>query len=380
MSRAGWMAFVASFLLVPAQAPAQTATQLPSPTAVSDSTRADLIERVARSIIHVRGVRPAEQGFDPYAGLTTKERERRIKQNPLLSQVLMGKPQPIRTEGSAFIFDSARGLAITASHIVAGSTSLSAVLPDGEEKPLEIVGIDTGTGIAVLRVKGMTLPALPFAAKRPRVGETALIVGRMIPFNATMASQGMVMGDANFEWGGSSGLPVLSDFFALDNLLPNGGMGGGPAVNMKGEVIGLVSAIYGARGYGQESLTLALRVGELQSTVAALIANGKIRRGMLGLAATCVDRVCTLAFLLSGGPAAAAGLKAGDQLLTLDGAPVTSELILQRRIAAAPVGTAFTLSVKSAGAVKSVTVTSSAKDNTPDIAADLNGYAPPPPD
>jgi hypothetical protein len=65
---------------------------------------------------------------------------------------------------------------------------------------------------------------------------------------------------------------------------------------------------------------------------------------------------------------------------TLDGAPVTSELILQRRIAAAPVGTAFTLSVKSADAVKSVTVTSIAKDDTPDIAADLNGYAPPPPD
>jgi S1-C subfamily serine protease len=380
MSRAGWMAFAASFLLVPAQTPAQTPTQLPSPTAVSDSTRADLIERVARSIIHVRGVRPAEPGFDPYTGLTTKERERRIKQNPLLSQVLMGKPQPIRTEGSAFIFDSARGLAITASHIVAGSTSLSAVLPDGQERPLEIVGIDAGTGIAVLRVEGMTLPALPFAAKRPRAGETALIVGRMIPFNATMASQGMVMGDANFEWGGSSGLPVLSDFFALDNLLPNGGMGGGPAVNMKGEVIGLVSAIYGARGYGQESLTLALRVGELQSTVTALIANGKIRRGMLGLATNCVDRVCTLAFVLSGGPAAAAGLKAGDQLLTLDGAPVTSELILQRRIAAAPVGTAFTLSVKSADAVKSVTVTSIAKDDTPDIAADLNGYTPPPPD
>jgi S1-C subfamily serine protease len=338
------LACVLALLGLAAAAPAAEPA-LPT-TAQTDAARADLIERVARSIIHVKGVRAAEPPFDPFTGMDMREREKMLRRNPgILGQMTDEAAEPMREEGSAFIFDSARGLAITSDHIVARSVAVSVVLPDGREQPAEVVGLDEETGIAVLRIKDATLPALPLATKRPRAGESALIVGKMIPFGTILASQGMVMGDAFGPNAERGQLPALSEFFALDNLLPNGGMGGGPAVNMKGEVIGLISATYGARGYGQDGVTLALRMSELRSVIDELVARGKIRRSMIGLRTQCGTKGCQVVTVQRGSPAEIAGIKLGDRVLSVGGIAILSDSALRRIIASTPIGTSLSFSV-----------------------------------
>ncbi len=344
-------------------------------TAQTDSARADLIERVARSIVHVKGVRAAEPPFDPFTGMDLREREKMLRRNPgILRQMTDQAAEPMREEGSAFIFDSARGLAITSDHIVARSATVSVVLPDGREKPAEVVGLDEETGIAILRIKDAALPALPLATKRLRAGENALIVGKMIPFGTILASQGMVMGDAFGPDTERGQLPALSEFFALDNLLPNGGMGGGPAVNLKGEVVGLVSATYGLRGYGQDGVTLALRVSELRPVIDELIARGKIRRSMIGLQTRCGTKGCQVATVQPGSPAEIAGIKLGDQILSVGGTAIISDTALRRIVAATPIGTDLSFSVMSGSIQKTIALSTverqaPAKDADKDDAA-----------
>ncbi len=351
------LALVAGLGIDPGQA-AETA----SPVALADAARADLIARVSQSIIHVKGVRAAASRaaelFNPFTGASERERAKMLKRDPgLFSRIENAPLEPEREEGSAFMFDSVRGLAVTAAHIVSRSTTLTAILPDGRERPLELVGLDEETGLAVVKLKDATLPALSFASKRPRAGETALIVGKMIPFNAILASQGMVMGDANFGETGMGMMPPLADYFALDNLLPNGGLGGGPAVNMKGEVIGLVSAVFGLGGIGQGAVTVALRVGELKPTLDELIAKGAVRRSFIGVNTRMIGGALTIFSVTKGSPAEISGIKAGDRLISVNGQMVANEIVLHRLIATTPIGKDLSLQLTSEGVAKTVIVT-----------------------
>jgi S1-C subfamily serine protease len=342
------------------------AAETASPTAAADTLRADLIDRVSRSIIHVKGVRAAEPAFNPFTGMPERDRAKMLKRDPsLLSRMERDQQEPARQEGSAFIFDAERGLALTASHIVAGSVKLTAILPDGRERPLELVGLDDDTGIAVLRVKDAGLPALPFATRRPRTGDTALVVGKMIPFGTILASQGMVMGDTFIGEASNSQLPPLATFFALDNLLPNGGMGGGPSVNMKGEVTGLVSAIYGARGFGQDAVTMAMRVPELRPIIDQLVKEGSVKRSFIGISTQCDEGGCPIIQVERGSPAEVAGLKVADRIITVNGKVPGSDSGLRRIVALAPIGSELALSVSSGGPAKAVVVTTIGRPTTP---------------
>lgn len=246
-----------------------------SPTAWTDAARSDLIARVARSVVHVKSVGETPPPLPPPA--TSKSSRSRNKPSAGLEDFLRtfgGRDprEPRREEGTGFVFDAGRGLVLTAAHIVDRAKSVSVVLPGGSERGAEILGIDSEHGIAVLRVPGMTLPSLPLATRRPRAGETSLVVGWMIPAQSVLATQGMVMGAlANDKLFGAS-VPDSANYHALDNLLPNGGFGGSPAVDTAGNVIGLVSAIYSRDGFSQQAVTLVIAVDRMRPIIEKLIA------------------------------------------------------------------------------------------------------------
>lgn len=180
-----------------------------------------------------------------------------------------------RQEGSGFVIDAGRGLILTAAHIVAGDEPLTLVLPDGSERPAERVGVDPDGGIAVLRSEGLGLPELPLATRQARTGEATLVVGWMIPLRTILATEGMVTGAVPAGTITSSQAPPSVAYVVLDNLLPNGGFGGSPVVDRSGEVLGLISALYG-RDYGRDALTLVIPAADLRPRLERLISGAAV--------------------------------------------------------------------------------------------------------
>ena len=246
----------------------------PARPPLTDLGRGELIARVQRSVVHVKAV---SEPPAPPAPVAESKRSRSRPKTPLgLEEFLRnfsGKDPraPRREEGTGFVYDGARDLVVTAAHIVDKAKTLTVVLPGGVERPATLAGIDPRHGVAVLHVPGLDLPALPLAARSPRTGETTIVVGWMIAARSILASQGMVMGAFATEALTGAESIDLARYHALDNLLPNGGFGGSPAVDADGNVIGLVSAIFSAGGFGQQALTLVIAVDRLRPVVEAML-------------------------------------------------------------------------------------------------------------
>jgi S1-C subfamily serine protease len=312
--------------------------QQPRPAQISaDAARAEIIARGSRSMVHVKGVEPPRPVADD---LGLNSRNRREREAAEMWRRLIGQNNPLeppRQEGSGFVWDAQRGLILTAAHLVERAQSVTVTLPDGSERPAEKVGVDPELGIAVLRVPRIDLPELSFAAHTPRAGEAALVLGWMIQLRSVLAMQGMVMGGIGNADLDASAAPPLADYVALDNTLPNGGFGGGPALDGEGKVFGVVSAIFG-RGYGPDALTLVIPATQLRPVLEDLVTTGRVRRSQIGIATQCEQRLCTVTAVETGSPAERAGLAAGDRILTANGQAVQTSVGLRRVVAATPVG------------------------------------------
>ena len=320
-----------------------TEPALAQPADADDSARIALIERVSASVVHVR----AEPGPAPPSSppAKTSRKGKDVDFEALLRR--MEGRVPRHEEGSGFVVDSRRGLILTAAHIVARSKTLTVRLPDRTERAAQLVGIDEDSGFALLRVGGPQLPSLLLGDRDPRAGETALIVGWMIPLKSVMAVEGMVMGRA--PGAGQARLaPLLADYVAIDAVIPNGGFGGSPVVDRNGAVIGFVSAIFG-QGYGPGSVTLIIPVRGFQPLVEELAAHGRIRRGRLGLDVDCERLPCTVSSVEQHGPGQASGVAIGDSIVAVDGVRLESEPQLRRAVAATPIGDQITLTLGRSG-------------------------------
>jgi S1-C subfamily serine protease len=236
--------------------------------ASEDAARSATIERVKRSIVHIKSVLPP---VDPL-GIAAPRRGRGDRKTAEALQRFHDKfaPGVRRQEGNGFVIDAARGLILTAAQVVSEVGELTLVLPDGSERPARRVAVDQDRGIALLRSEGLALPELRLATRPARTGETTLVVGWMIPLRTILATEGMVTGLAPAGTFKSDQAPKLADYVVIDNSLPNGGFGGSPVVDRSGEVLGLVSAIYG-RGYGHDALTMIIPAAALQGRLQEMI-------------------------------------------------------------------------------------------------------------
>ena len=241
-----------------------------------------------------------------------------------------------------------RGLVLTAAHIVAGATALRVALSDGSERDASVAGVDEEYGIALVRVAGPLPAALELSAREASAGETAMIVGFMLPARSVLALEGMVTGPIPGPATKSSLAPALVDYVALDIAIPSGSFGGSPVLDRSGKVVGLVSAIYG-RGYGAGSLTLMIPGRQIAPLVGELAARGRIARSRVGISFNCQPTPCEVTSIDAGSTAAAAGVRAGDRILAVDGAAIAGDVALRRAVASKPVGSDLALRVERQG-------------------------------
>src|SRR6266481_151536 len=243
--------------------------------------------------------------------------------------------------GSGVIFDK-RGLLLTNFHVIKGADEIVVRLSDKREYRGQVVGTDPKTDLAVIRIQpdhDLTVAALG-NSDALRVGEWAIAIGN--PFGL---AQTVTVGVISATGRSDVGVATYENFIQTDASI-NPGNSGGPLVNLKGEIIGINTAIV-ATGQG---IGFAIPANMVKRVTAQLIDRGKVTRGWIGIAMEPLTtelaqalgvrdaRGAVVARVYPGGPAAAAGLVQNDVIVAFDGTAIEDYHHLQRLSADAEVG------------------------------------------
>ena len=259
--------------------------------------------------------------------------------------------------GTGFLFDPS-GLILTNQHVIDGAERVMVRLADGRNLRAAIVGADPETDIAVLKVDaGAPLPAAPLGdSDRLRVGEWVCAIGNPLAYEHSV-TVGVVsfIGRKLFD-------ASLERYIQTDAAI-NLGNSGGPLINDRGEVVGINAAV-SARG---ANIGFAVPINQAREILPALMASGRVSRGYLGVTVRPVDddlrRSLALASargvlvqnVVSGSPAARAGLRAYDVIVDVDGERATTNDALHGAMAARRPGTQVTVHLLRDGRPASLT-------------------------
>jgi S1-C subfamily serine protease len=260
------------------------------------------------------------------------------------------------------------GLVLTNSHVVGGAARVKLSFADGNAREARVLGDDPDTDLALLRTD---LPAgIPAArlgdSKALRRGQLVVAIGNPLGFESTVTAG--VVSALGRSLRATSGR-LIDDVIQTDAAL-NPGNSGGPLVSTAGEVVGINTAMI-ARAQG---ICFAVASNTAVLTVSEFIAHGRVRRAHIGIAAETVPqprriglaattmghgagkRAIRISEVMSGGPAAAAGLLAGDLILSVDGTAIEGADDLVRLLGAARIGQETAVSILRGGAVEVMTV------------------------
>jgi serine protease Do len=278
-------------------------------------------------------------------------------------------PQMFRSQamGSGFIID-ATGYIVTNNHVVEGAQRISARLPNGREFTARLVGADEPTDVALLKVDGVSdLPTVAFGDdRRLRVGDWVVAVGNPFGLGGTVTA-GIVS-----SIGRDIGNGQYVDYIQIDAPI-NQGNSGGPTFDLSGRVVGVNSAIFSPSG-GSVGIGFAIPASTVRSIVDQLRQSGNVTRGWLGvqiqnltpdLAASLgagTEKGAIVANVIDDSPAAKAGFRQGDVILTLNGTPVDDNRDLTRKVAGLGVGDRATFTVLREGARQNLTAVIARRD------------------
>lgn len=267
--------------------------------------------------------------------------------------------RPVQTSMGSGIIVSADGYVLTNNHVIDNASKVEVTLADNAKYPAKIVGTDPATDIAVIKIErasaggngeSQSAASFPHAAlgdsDAVRVGQWVVAIGNPFGLNQTVTA-GIVSAKNRVQNGPGQLQDVQYQDFIQTDAAINKGNSGGPLINLRGEVIGINSAIIGPANVG---IGFAIPTNMAKGVMDSLIASGKVERGYLGINLQALTDEVAKYHELSGKngavvtevgpgtPAEQAGLKVGDIITRFQGRPVTNDQTLRNAIAAAGPG------------------------------------------
>ena len=261
------------------------------------------------------------------------------------------REMPRQGQGSGVIVEyKGKRYIITNHHVVKGAEEITVELSDDRQLQAEIVGTDSLSDIAVLQVQDGKLPAVRWGRSTDlRVGEWVLAVGNPFGLEHTVTA-GILSAVGRGRRGAEYGSYIQTD------AAVNPGNSGGALVNLRGELVGINTAIMSRAG-GYDGISFAIPVDLAHDVLEQLVEHGEVRRGLLGANIGEVDAAAAEALgmddtrgvliqgVTSGGPAESAGVEPGDVVLAIDGELMRNTVQLRSRIGATAPGTQVELRV-----------------------------------
>jgi len=311
-----------------------------------------------------RAVRPA------VVNVSTTEKVRSPLGDDVLRRFFQAPTARPRTAlGSGFIV-SADGYIVTNFHVVQQAAQIIVRLADHSERVAKLVGSDSKTDLALLKVDSSSLPVLLFGdSDRLEVGAPVMAVGNPFGLEQTVTT-GIVSAKERFIGAGP-----YDDFIQTDASV-NPGNSGGPLVDARGALVGINSAIFSQSG-AWAGISFAIPVNLAKQVLPQLREGGRVIRGYLGVAAAPVTpdiareagldgaRGALVAEVTQGSPAARAGIQPGDVIVAFQGDEVQTPRDLTRRVAGIPPGTATKVTVARHGQSRALDVTLGELPETP---------------
>jgi serine protease Do len=261
-----------------------------------------------------------------------------------------------RGVGSGFVIDPS-GYIVTNQHVVQGAQSIEVTLADGRSFPAKLMGSDQETDLALLKIEAQGLPAIPLGSSSTvKVAEPVMAIGNPFGLDHTV-TVGIISGTGRYIGQGR-----YDDFLQTDAAI-NPGNSGGPLINVRGEAIGINSAIRSNTG-GFQGVGFAIPIDLAKPIIQQLRTTGKVTRGWLGVSIQPLTPELAKSFGLTAtqgalvasvtddSPAARSGLRPGDVIVRYDGKPVDSPRALPLLVANTEVGRAVDLGVIRDGALQ----------------------------
>jgi Do/DeqQ family serine protease len=272
------------------------------------------------------------------------------------------RPQRENAQGSGVIV-SADGYVLTNNHVVDGATELKVSLSDKREMNATVVGTDAKTDIALLKLDASNLPYVKLGASSGvEVGDIALAIG--YPFGI---GQTVTMGIVSAIGRGGLGIEQYEDFIQTDAAI-NPGNSGGALVNVRGELIGINTAILSGSG-GNQGVGFAIPIDMARQVMTQLKEKGSVTRAYLGLylqdltpdlaegLGSKVTRGALVTEVIAGGPADKAGIRREDVIVSANGKDISDMRSLQLMTGSQTPGDKFDLGVVRGGNRQQISVT-----------------------
>jgi len=314
-----------------------------APAVLTDGAIPDVAERVVESVVNISASHAIEAGpavFDPFFS------------DPFSPGFGDPGDRKAMSKGSGVIV-TAGGRILTNAHVVKDAEDIKVTLHDGNDYDVKIIGVDPKADLAVLQLKGNVPPLKPLTfgdSSALRLGDVVLAIGD--PFGV---GKSVTMGIVSAKGRGGMGIEEYEDFIQTDAAI-NPGNSGGALVNLKGELIGINTAIASKSG-GYAGIGFAIPTNMARPIMEMLIKDGKVSRGYLGVSIGTltpsiakdnklpVQRGVFVAAVDPDGPGARAGLVEGDVVVGLNGTDVKSDSVLRNTIAMIKPGTTIELAI-----------------------------------
>jgi serine protease Do/serine protease DegQ len=314
-------------------------------------TLASVIERVSPAVVSIAVL------------AASPEEENPLLRDPFFRRFFgLQPPQPQLSAGSGVIVDARNGYVVTNHHVIKQAREVLVTLKDNRRFPAKLVGADAGTDIALLKIAAEGLVQASLGdSDALQVGDFVVAIGNPFGIGQTVTS-GIVSAV------GRSGLSPegYEDFIQTDAAI-NPGNSGGALINLRGELVGINTAIIGPAG-GNIGIGFAVPVNMARAVMQQLVRFGEVRRGYLGVQMQTltpelaqklgvpVKEGAAIMAVQPGSPAERAGLRAGDVVTALNGRPVRGSAELRAQAGVIPAGETVELRVQRGREVQTLRV------------------------